>query len=199
MLATAVSLHDIRDVEAFVGSTLGRAGIRPDDPIEREDLIADGILIVSELAERYEPHRDGYARAGSFAGYCAKFLPGRMRDAWHSRHPEHSYVTRDDGRREWSYGESAISLDGLREQNPDGVELRIGARVSESDTSFADLAAAIAQASRRRDEIALVVAQMKAAGYSHDAIAEELELGPSEFRFAIEQIRDALSGMCSWG
>lgn len=112
MLPTSVTLHDIRDVEGFVKSTLGRSRIRFDSD-EREELVAEGIAILYELAASYEPHRPGYKQAGRFSGYAARFLPGRLGRAWHRRHREHRVVTDADGERSWEYGQAPASLDAL--------------------------------------------------------------------------------------
>ena len=104
-----VALHDIADVHAFVGANVHRSGVILRDD-ERDDLIAEGITILLELSRRYEPHRVGYEKAGSFAGYAAKFLPGRMRDAYHAMHPEHIARRDADGRRVYEYGERPMSL-----------------------------------------------------------------------------------------
>ncbi len=110
VIATSVALHDIKDAEGFVAANIHRSGVLVRDTHEREDLIAEGLTILLELAGRYEPHRAGYAKAGSFAGYAARFLPGRMRDAYHAMHPEHIARRDSDGRRVYEYGEKPMSL-----------------------------------------------------------------------------------------
>jgi hypothetical protein len=111
LLPTTVALHDIDDVEGFVAATIERAGLGGLPKDEKEDLIADGIVILYTLAERFEPHRPGYAQAGRFSGFAAQFLPRRLGDAWHSKHPEHIRVVGEDGKRYWVYRERPISLD----------------------------------------------------------------------------------------
>ncbi|MFP5356241.1 MAG: hypothetical protein ACLGIK_14025 [Gemmatimonadota bacterium] len=110
MLATSIRLHDVKDAEAFVAANVQRSGVIVRDTHEREDLIAEGLVILCELADRYEPHRAGYEKAGSFAGYAAKFLPGRMRDAYYALHPEHVARRDQDGRRVYEFGERPMSL-----------------------------------------------------------------------------------------
>jgi hypothetical protein len=110
VIPSPVCLHDILDCESFVAANIQRSGVILRDRHEREDLLAEGLVILLELASRYEPHRAGYAKAGSFAGYAAKFLPGRMRDAYHALHPEHVARRDADGRRVYSYGERPMSL-----------------------------------------------------------------------------------------
>ncbi|HEY0391052.1 MAG TPA: hypothetical protein VGC63_05020 [Solirubrobacterales bacterium] len=110
MLPTTVQLHDIDDVEGFVCATIERSGIQPSEH-EKEELVADGICILYGLAATFEPHRPGYAQAGRFSGFAAQFLPRRLGDAWHSRHPEHVRVVGEDGKRRWVYRDTPISLD----------------------------------------------------------------------------------------
>lgn len=111
-----VALHDIRDVEYFVAKIITKA--IPNLPHDEfQELKSEGIAILYQLAARYEPHRDGYATPGSFAGYASMFLPRRLGDAWHRMHPEHTYVTETlpDGRqvRRWRYLAPPTSLDQL--------------------------------------------------------------------------------------
>ncbi len=109
----AVALHDIRDVNMFVRGSLDKAPVRL-EPEEFEELVAEGLVILYELAARYEPHREGYEREGSFAGYAAIYLPKRLTDAWHRSHPEHRYITLPDGKRAWRYLKQTVSLDEER-------------------------------------------------------------------------------------
>lgn len=127
MLPTTVRLHDIDDVEGFVCATIERSRIQPTEQ-EKEELIQDGLCILYALAEKFEPHREGYAQAGRFSGFAAQFLPRRLGDAWHSRHPEHVRVVNPDtGKREWKYRESPISLDAFLEPKGDISVDRAGA------------------------------------------------------------------------
>jgi len=113
VLSTPVALHDIRDVNMFVRNALDKAPVTL-DPQEFEELAAEGLVILYWLARKYEPHREGYEKAGSFAGYAAIYLPKRMTDAWHRSHPEHRYITLPDGKRAWQYLKSTVSLDEQR-------------------------------------------------------------------------------------
>ncbi len=112
MLATYVALHDITDVEGFVANSLERSDIKF-DTAEKEELLAEGICILLELSEKFEPHRAGYATSGRFSGFAAQFLPRRLGDAWHSRHPEHRRIAGEDGKRRWTYQQAPVSLDAL--------------------------------------------------------------------------------------
>jgi len=110
LLAAPIGLHDIEDVERFVANSLHRSGL-PFRRQEQEELISEGLCILYELAEKFEPQREGYAQAGRFSGYAAQFLPRRLGDAWHKRHPEHRRIAGDDGKRRWVYTEAAFSLE----------------------------------------------------------------------------------------
>lgn len=98
--------------------TVDASGIsyRPD---EREELLAEGLVILLELAKRYKPlpARPGIDKqAGRFSGYASMFLPRRLGDAWHRWHPEHRYITDTaTGRRRWHYDKPTMSLDGMYE------------------------------------------------------------------------------------
>jgi hypothetical protein len=110
VIATTIQLFDINDAEGFIAANIHKSGVIVKDTHEREDLLAEGLTILLELARKYEPHRPGYQHAGSFAGYAAKYLPGRMRDAYHAMHPEHIARRDPTGRRIYTYGERPMSL-----------------------------------------------------------------------------------------
>lgn len=109
-LAEPIALHDIEDVEGFVNATLNASGI-DFQAWEREDLVAEGLVILFELASKFEPHRPGYQQAGRFSGYAAAFLPKKLGDAWHRGRPEHRYVTGEDGKRRWQFFNAHASLE----------------------------------------------------------------------------------------
>jgi hypothetical protein len=122
MLATPIKLHDIDDVQGFVANSLNRTGIYFAQADEREELIAEGVCILYELAEAYEPRRAGYAQAGRFSGFAAQFLPRRLGDAWHKRHPNHRRVAGEDGKRRWIYQDAPVSLDAILSDSDAGQE-----------------------------------------------------------------------------
>lgn len=109
-VASGLQLHDIEDVEGFVIGCLNRSGIQSSQD-EREDLIAEGICILYELAGQYEPKRGSHTKAGRFSGFAAQFLPRRLGDAWHKKNPHHFRPS--TGNRKWQYLEAPISLDGI--------------------------------------------------------------------------------------
>ena len=111
MLNGAVALHDIRDAEAFVIDTVVATGLRLSDD-EREELTAEGLAILCRMAQKYEPRRGGHTQDGRFSGYAARYLRGKILDAWHALHPEHLSV-RSNGQRGRTSGQPALSLQGL--------------------------------------------------------------------------------------
>lgn len=116
MLATKVSLHDIEDVWDFVHSTLHRQAI-PCGHDEREELAAEGLTILYALAAKYEQRRAGHQEDGCFSGFAACFLPKKLLTAWHRLHPEHRYMTGEDGKRFWLYLTPTVSLEGEHERS----------------------------------------------------------------------------------
>jgi hypothetical protein len=92
------SLLDVRDPRGFVAACIQKSGVRPSAE-QREDLIAEGLMILCELAGKFEPQRQGYAQAGRFSGYAAAYLPRRMQDVWQQMNPTISRRD-EDGRRE---------------------------------------------------------------------------------------------------
>lgn len=118
LLPTQIALHDVRDIEAFVAGRIYSSGLKL-PPDEREELLLEGITISYELADRFEPHRPGYATAGRFSGYLAQFLSRRLSDAWHRSHPEHRTVRDADGKRRWQYDPPPVSLDALDQEGRD--------------------------------------------------------------------------------
>jgi hypothetical protein len=119
-------LHDVGNVPAFVQAAVQRwrtgSAVRLEHG-EHGELVAEGIVALYELARSYEHHRHGYEQPGSFAGFAARFLPGRLTTAWHRLHPEHVYGTGPDGRRAWRYLSPALSLEALAEHRPDTLAL----------------------------------------------------------------------------
>jgi hypothetical protein len=70
------------------------------DDQERDELQLEGLVILYELADRFEPHRAGYAQAGRFSGY-ARLPPEAARRRLAPIHPEHKRIT---GRRQARLG-----------------------------------------------------------------------------------------------
>lgn len=82
--SSAVSLHDIEDVERFVRAAVHRRpGKRLDSELEAE-LVREGIVAMLKLGQQYEPGFGGRDPSKSrFSGYAAKYLPGKLDDALH--------------------------------------------------------------------------------------------------------------------
>lgn len=102
------SLYDVDDIESFVAASLTRSHIIYNRD-EHDELIAEGITILYELAARYQPHMPGYQHPGRFSGYAAALLPRRMQDAYYRLHPEHT-ARRVNGRKIREHGQPPISL-----------------------------------------------------------------------------------------
>lgn len=129
LLREKVSIHDIADAEGFVAATIERSGVKP-KPAEYEELLAEGLAILFDLARKFEPHREGYDTPGRFSGFAAQFLPRKLGDAWHKLHPEHRYVTDPEtGKRRWVFYPQPQSLDAMldteREDGAGQTEHRI--------------------------------------------------------------------------
>ncbi len=175
MIAT-VGLFDVQNCEAFVGRALTSSRIRMTGD-EREEMLCEGLLILAELAAKFEQHRDGYATSGRFSGYAAKMLPLRMQDAYDRLHPEHQ-VTRDSvsGARVYDFNPAPMSIfaDDFGDLtatallgNPSQVHHDLGATV---DAALNSLPAWDRFAARR-------VVMLIDEGYGTDEIANRLGLG----------------------
>lgn len=85
MTMLKIAVHDVADAEAFVIHAMHTSGITPGRD-ETEDIIAAGLLVLCEMADRYKPRMPGYQTDGRFSGYAARWLPGRIRDAYFGMH-----------------------------------------------------------------------------------------------------------------
>lgn len=179
VIATSIQLYDVKCAESFVAANIHKSGVIVRDPHEREDLLAEGLTILLELASKYEPHRPGYEKAGSFAGYAAKFLPGRMRDAYYALHPEHIARRDADGRRFYEWGDKPMSL-----QHEDMPQLAATAAVYAMPSIVGTcwdpgptVSAALARVpSEHGGFIARPVVELIDEGFSPDEIAKKLRM-----------------------
>lgn len=121
MLSGVVVLHDIKDAEAFVISTIKRSKIRVDRD-EYQELVCEGLVILCEMSKRFKPRMAGFEKDGKFSGYAARYLPNKLGDAWHRLHPEHVLKTQDDGARRYEYMDAAASFDQERERNSGRID-----------------------------------------------------------------------------
>lgn len=172
-------LYDVENVEAFVRAAVARTNLRLDHD-ERDELIAEGALILYRLADRYEPHRAGYSDPGSFAGYAASLLPNRLIDAWHKLR-QHRYATGPDGARQWEQGPRAVSLEEMREQ---GADVMAATHDSEPDVEpfEARLRNALRDEFETKVALCTQVAVMRADGMKPREIAKELAIAESDVR-----------------
>lgn len=106
----AVPLWDMRDAEAFIRAAINKSGLArtPDD---WDELVAEGLLILSEMAAKYQPRMAGHDRDGSFTGYASMFFPRKLRGAWHRMHEHHQVRTNPDGSRRYVFHDPPKSLD----------------------------------------------------------------------------------------
>lgn len=117
VLNRKTSLRDIEDVEAFVIMCIKRSGIRP-EPREYEDLVATGMMMLWEMSLRYREPPGDKSSASTLAGWCfsgyaIKYMPKKMKDAYHRSHEHHLHKTQADGRRRWEYTAMPESWDRL--------------------------------------------------------------------------------------
>lgn len=104
-------LHDVNNVRMFVAGSINRAGLNLSDD-EDQALIAQGMEIMSRLAQNYKARMDGHKQDGRFSGYAASFLPKKLGQAWHRMHPEHHEVTdARTGKRVWVYFREPASFE----------------------------------------------------------------------------------------
>jgi hypothetical protein len=146
VLNAIVALHDVDDVVGFVNDTLNQfCQGRPGKPgvhlsrDEREELVCEGIAIMYDLADRYEPRRGDHEQDGRFSGFAAWALPKKLGDAWHRLHPEHRLVSDPEtGKRRWIYLEKHTSFDSVVSSEVSETGLIGGGRghVHEADVRF---------------------------------------------------------------
>lgn len=110
----ATGLDGIDNPAAFVQDALRRSRINVPDAESRDELVAEGLLLLCELRRSYDPARDQDPdpRTGGFVGYAHYLLPRKLIAAWHRSRPEHRYATDPDtGKRRWVIGPRPVSLD----------------------------------------------------------------------------------------
>jgi hypothetical protein len=173
----------IEDAEAFVQSQLN-ASRRVYAPEEREELVAEGLRILVELADRFEPHRDGYEGQGRLPGFCAKYLRLKLEDAYHRLHPEHRLVTQPDGRRRYLYGEHAVSLDALTGDDPDREPVLASVKSLDAATVARRAHKALWDRWQKRVEQWAEIAGLMADGASDSDIAEILGISLAQVKEA---------------
>lgn len=125
MLSEKVSLGNVENAEAFVRHCLNKgSSIRMTDD-QRDELIAEGLLLLCELWNRYDPHRDkspGGTTTG-FYGYALYLLPRKLADVWHRSQPHHVVRTMPDGSRIYEYLKEPKSISEITDTGAANLEI----------------------------------------------------------------------------
>lgn len=194
MLSQPVALHDVKDIEGFVRATITKGRLRL-TPEERDELTGEGLRIMCKLAQDYEPGRNGLDAASSkFSGYAAKYLPGKLSDAWH-RLQGHRVATKPDGSRAWQYDPPVTSL-SLLEERPGGLDTVASLQHTEEwEPEILDtLSQVLANWWERRCDLVTIYFEMRTEGYSTAEFAMQERLLPQQAKvieaFAKELHRD---------
>lgn len=204
MLTAIVPLHDIRDSEAFVRSQLAKAlspaTLRLLSTDERDELLAEGLRILTHLADTYEPGKGGRDPAGStFTGYASKYLPGKLRDAHHRLQGTHHLVTSPDGTRQWQFDEKPRSLNELTHEDPDAADRHRALQAIDTPDGQEDPSADLREKlGRALDELyahereqALQVGELLGLGITPTEAAKRLGLRSEQLLQAVERIKAA--------
>ena len=185
-----VALHDVLDTEAFVRSTIakGRLRLTTDD---REELVAEGLRIMANLSAIYEPGRNGLSAEGSkFSGFAAKYLPGKLSDAWHRLQENHRLVTLPTGERRWQYDQKPSSLDAqIEETGVDHIQ-----ELQSEDVYDTDMANNLRDALDRRwnhdRETTVRFGVLLGLGYTIPDATRTLRIAGRDATLCIERIKD---------
>lgn len=185
----ALAVHDVRDARGFVIRALPNVTLSPD---AREELIAEGVRILLEMAERYRPGHGGRDPSGSrFSGYAARFLPGKLLDAWR-RTEGHSCHHLPDGTRQWRPPPQTIPLSACEE---DHVPQRQGAHQDEQIVTR--LADAIDALWRQERALTLRVGIALSEGVAVAHLPSLLHIRRAEAQEAVARIERALPHLTS--
>jgi hypothetical protein len=183
-------MHDVLDVEAFVRDAI-RAGNARLSLEEYEDLLGEGMLIMSRLAKSYQPGFGGRDPAGSsFAGYASKHLRLKLGDSYHRLQENHRLVAGEDGKRRWQYDPRPASLDVIVEETgTDHIrELRA------EDVYDGDHAQRIGAALDRRwghdRRMTVKFGVLLGLGYQAGDAQKALRIGAREAGLCVERLRD---------
>lgn len=184
-----VALHDVKDVEAFVNATITKGRLRLTTD-EREELVCEGLRIMSHLANVYQPGKNGLnASQSKFSGFAAKYLPGKLSDAWHRMEEHHRLVTLPTGERKWHYDEPPASLDAIAET--DTVERVRSLRAD--DVYDSDMAHTLRDALNRRwehdRETTVRFAVLLGMDYTPADAAKALRIDAKEAALVVERIK----------
>lgn len=176
---------DIDDPEAFVISIINNhiSNKVPLNKTIREELVQQGLLILTNMRTIYEPGKNGLDPTNSkFSGYAIKFLPNKMRDALH-RLEGHSITKDDDNKRKWEEPDfNSIYSDDNNEDNEwdeDNEDKRIVSQLQTKDTYCSDIednvSSALDKLWEQEKKIAISVGVLLSEGYiSNKKIKETL-------------------------
>lgn len=202
-LSHKTALHDIDDIEGFVNATINSwlrtSGIQLGLE-ERTELVGEGLLILAQLSDRYEPHREGYEQEGRFSGFAAQFLPRRLTDAWHRLNPHHEFATQPDGSRKWRYNPQAVSLDAMLDENPredeppgpsihDQPALRVVDEHDDDDGFRQRLRPILVEQAMRDVDMAVEVGALLGVGTPPGEVCAELGIRSGELAEAVARIK----------
>jgi len=187
MLNGVVSLHNVQDAEAFVKHCIKKAGRLILTREEEEDLVATGLMILCELAQRYDPAKDKSAglpgRTKGFYGYALFQLPKKLGDAYHSARPHHVLRTQSDGSRKYEYLDPPTSFDDLQQEPAAATRIehlyRPSAYTCATGVTYAPpptIASAIPRMPKLDQPFAPHVVQQLEQGYVTKEIAASLKL-----------------------
>lgn len=190
MLSAVVALHDVKDAEGFVRATIAKGRLRL-TPEQRDELTQEGLRIMCKLANDYEPGRNGQdASASKFSGYAAKFLPGKLSDAWH-RLQGHRLSTQPDGVRQWQYDPAPVSLEKMTEENAEGADHI--ATLHAVDYYSSDLAGTLGAALDEQWKVdrdtTVKVGVLLGMGESLGDVARTLKIATADAQGAVERIK----------
>jgi hypothetical protein len=185
-----VALHDVDDPIAFVRKAVQLSGLRLSAD-EREDLIAEGLLILYRMATSYRPGFGGRDPAGSrFSGYAIKYLPGKLREAWRRSQPGYVRTRQPDGRCRWERRGRAVSITAIRHDSSFSRILR-----TEDDELRQlvelqhDLRAALDRQLEVDGELTVRVGVLLASGWQRSEVAWLLRRSEADVRVCESRLR----------
>ena len=179
-------LWDIRDPHAFVHATIRRARLILSTD-ELDELHAEGMAILYQLAKKFQPHIAGHEHEGRFSGYAAMYLPRKLGDAWHRMNPHHLLVTREDGGRKWDYRDRAVSLEAVLADDPDRSDLLLAKMTT---GGMGDrVRKALAQKWAQKIDLIANIADLLSQGATQSDVAQMLGLTGGQVQEAIGEIQ----------
>lgn len=196
---TAVKIHDIVDAEAFVYTMMRRA--LPTailTPETREELLQTGMVLLQGMANKDKSQSgSGEHDGGSkFSGYASRFLPGKIRDAWHKMEG-HTLRQGPEGKREWVINDKPVSLERIMEGQDESsadtiVQLRAPADQLapevEKKNLERQLGIALDEQYAGLRSVTIQVALMLESGTTHPQVAKQLGITEREVGAAVSRI-----------